>query len=268
VRIYAWNVNGLRACANKGFLDWLKGSKGQIVTTQEVRALPEQLPAEVRSPPRWHTHFAPAERKGYSGVGTFSRYAFDEIQTSLGQDEFDIEGRLLMTRFGSLWVVNGYFPNGNGSVLPGGKRSNDRVPYKLRFYRRLLEELQPRLQAGEPILVMGDFNTAHTEIDLARPKGNKGTSGFLPEERAALDEWMQAGWVDSFRHFHPGAKDHYTWWAQRGGCRERNVGWRIDYILASPAAVPFLKAARIHPTVMGSDHCPLSVDVDPKIRSL
>ncbi len=266
MRIYAWNVNGLRACTKKGFPQWLSECKGQIVALQEVRALVEQLDPEVASPPRWQTEFSAAQRKGYSGVGTFSRYRFDEVETALGVDEFDIEGRVLMTRFGKLWVVNTYFPNGNGSVLPGGKRSNDRVPYKLRFYERLREVLAPRITAGAPILVLGDFNTAHREIDLARPKGNKGTSGFLPEEREALDVWMDNGWVDTFRHFHPEAADHYTWWAQRGGCRERNVGWRIDYILASPAAVPFLKSAKIHPEIMGSDHCPLSVDVDPKIR--
>lgn len=259
LKIYSWNVNGLRACAKKGFLDWLGQARGQIVGLQEVRALPEQLPDEVASPPRWNAHFSAAERKGYSGVALYSRQAADEMSTTLGEPRFDVEGRLQIARFGNLTVVNGYFPNGSGK-----NRDHSRVPYKLDFYRTLFDRLEDARSKGEPILVMGDFNTAHEEIDLARPKTNHGTSGFLPVEREELDRWLRSGWTDTFRHLHKGP-DHYTWWSQRFGVRERNIGWRIDYILASEGAMPFLKRAQIHPKVMGSDHCPISVTVDAAI---
>ncbi len=259
LRVISWNVNGLRAAASKGFLSWLRDSRGQILGLQEVRALPEQLPGELRAPRGWHTAFSPAERKGYSGVGLYSRVAADEIEGALGIPRFDREGRVQLGRFGALLVVNAYFPKGSGTL-----RDNSRVPYKLAFYRALFRKLAPALERGERMLVLGDFNTAHREIDLARPKGNRDTSGFLPEERAELDRWLRAGFVDSFRRFEPGP-GHYTWWSQRLGARERNVGWRIDYVLASPGALPFLQGARIHPEVRGSDHCPVSVDLDPRV---
>ena len=155
--------------------------------------------------------------------------------------------------------MNGYFPNGNGKL-----RDNSRVPYKLAFYRALFDKVQGLRRAGYRVLVMGDFNTAHTEIDLARPKANRKTSGFLPAERAELSRWLQAGWVDSFRHFEPGP-GHYSWWSQRQGARERNIGWRIDYVLASPAAMRYVDAAFIQRRVRGSDHCPVGVDLDPAV---
>lgn len=257
--IYSWNVNGLRAAAQKGFLEWLSASKAEVAGLQEVRATPEQLAPELLGPPRYRTSFSSAERGGYSGVGLYARRAPDSIETHLGEPGIDAEGRLQIARFGALTIANAYFPNGNGP-----KRDHSRVPFKLDFYRRLFARLEPARAAGERILVLGDFNTAHREIDLARPKTNHKTSGFLPVEREELDRWLREGWTDSFRHFEPGA-EHYSWWSQRGGCRERNVGWRIDYILASPGALPFVRAAAIHPEVLGSDHCPISVSVDPEI---
>ncbi len=256
-RIYSWNVNGIRAVAKKGFLDWLDTCKGDVVGVQEVRAQADQIPEDVRSPKGWASHFVSAERKGYSGVGLYSRLPFGEIETALGVRTMDIEGRIQIARFGKLSIANGYFPNGSGK-----DRDNSRVPFKLRFYRKLFRALQAEREIGQRILVMGDFNTAHEEIDLARPKTNEKTSGFLPEERKELTRWLKSGWVDTFRHFHAQAPDHYTWWSQRFGVRERNIGWRIDYVLASPEAMPFVHAAAIHPEVMGSDHCPISVDID------
>jgi exodeoxyribonuclease III len=261
VRIVSWNVNGLRAAHKKGFLDWLAAEKADVVGVQEVRAHEEQLPEEVRSPKGWRaTHFVSAVRPGYSGVGLFARKAPDEVETLLGVKEMDAEGRLQVARFGRLTLVNCYFPNGNGK-----ERDNSRVPFKLAFYRRLFKKLEKGLREGERILVMGDFNTAHQEIDLARPKDNRETSGFLPEEREELDRWIRAGWVDTFRHFEKGV-GHYSWWSQRFGVRERNVGWRLDYVLASPGAMPYVTRAAIHPHVLGSDHCPVSVELDPRIR--
>lgn len=260
LRILSWNVNGVRACARKGLIPWLDDCEADIVGLQEVRATAEQMPPGLRRPHNWHRYLAAAERPGYSGVGLLSRQAADEVITELGVAEFDAEGRLQVARFGPLIVANVYFPNGSGKG-----RDNSRVPFKLAFYQRLFDHLQPHVAAGLPVLVMGDFNTAHLPIDLARPKGNTGTSGFLAEERAELDRWLAAGWVDSWRHLHPDTPGGYSWWAQRGGCRSRNVGWRIDMIYLSPAALPHLRDAFILPEVMGSDHCPIGVDLDPAI---
>ncbi len=253
-------MNGLRSAHTKGFLPWLSGARAQVVALQEVRARPEQLPDEVRAPARWKTHFSAAERPGYSGVGLFSRDEPDTVETRLGVPEMDVEGRLQLARFGKLTVANVYFPNGNGK-----DRDLSRIPFKLAFYRRLFDQLEKPLRDGERLLVVGDFNTAHQDIDLARPRENRETSGFRPEEREELDRWLRAGWVDSFRHFHKGA-GHYSWWSQRFGVREKNIGWRIDYVLASPAAMAFVKRAAIHPDVSGSDHCPVSVDLDSTVR--
>ncbi len=259
LRIISWNVNGLRACEKKGFSRWLGRSGADIVGLQEVRALPEDLPDRLVRPHDWHVNLSPAQKRGYSGVGLFSRSAPNQLETALGEKRFDIEGRLQLARFGRLSVVNGYFPKGSGV-----DRDNSRVAYKLAFYRALFRRVQRLRRSGQRVVVMGDFNTAHNEIDLARPKGNEKTSGFLPEERAELDRWIAAGWVDSFRAFEPGA-GHYSWWSQRSGCRERNVGWRIDLVLASPAAMRFATGAFISSKVKGSDHCPVGIDFDRKI---
>jgi exodeoxyribonuclease-3 len=259
VRIVSWNVNGLRSVLDKGFRPWLGRSRAHIVGVQEVRAREDQLGEHARGWRGWHRHFVAAERPGYSGVGLFSRRPPDEVVTSLGHREIDAEGRFQMARFGKLLVVNAYFPNGSGK-----ERDNGRIPFKLSFYRRVFSLLEPEVRRGAAVLVMGDLNTAHREIDLARPKQNVKTSGFTPEERAELDRWIGAGWIDSFRRYHPGP-GHYSWWSQRFGVRDGNVGWRIDYVLASPGAGPHLRGAFIHAHVTGSDHCPVGVDVDDAI---
>jgi exodeoxyribonuclease-3 len=259
MRILSWNVNGLRACERKGFSRWLEGCGADVVAVQEVRALPGQLPEHLRAPDGWHVHVTPAVRRGYSGVALFSRQLPTGVQTSLGEARFDDEGRLQIASFGRLVIANGYFPNGNGP-----QRDNSRIPYKLDFYRALHERLARLRRAGRRVLVLGDFNTAHRPIDLARPKANVETSGFRPEERAELDRWLRSGWVDTFRHFEAGG-GHYTWWSQRFGVRERNVGWRIDYVLASRAAMRHVRAASIHPDVQGSDHCPVGVEIDDRV---
>jgi len=261
MRIIAWNVNGLRACIRKGFLGWLGQCDASIVGIQELRARPEQLSAEGREPEGYLADFFSAERPGYSGVGLYFRNEPDELTTTMGAAEFDGEGRMQLARWGKLWIANVYFPNGSGK-----NRDNSRIPYKLSFYQRLFEMLEEKRAKGEPILVMGDFNTAHREIDLARPKQNNETSGFRPEERAELDRWITHGWTDTFRHYYPDRSEVYSWWSNRKGVRERNVGWRIDYVLASDGALPFLKDAFILADEMGSDHCPIGVEVDPKIR--
>jgi len=256
LRIYSWNVNGLRSCSQKGFYDWLETCEGTVVGMQEVRAQESQLDSPLFNPKTWHRNIHSAQRLGYSGVGYYSRRKADAVETSLGLKKFDDEGRLQLIRFGKLLIANVYFPNGNGK-----NRDNSRVAYKLEFYRKLFNRLRKEEKETPNILVMGDFNTAHTEIDLARPKENRKTSGFLPEECKELDRWIQTGWVDTFRLFEPNP-GHYSWWSQRSGARQRNVGWRIDYMLASNSLVPLVKSANIHPQVKGSDHCPISVDLD------
>jgi exodeoxyribonuclease-3 len=256
MRIVSWNVNGLRACAKKGFADFLGASKADVVGIQEVRAYPAQLETEVRAPRGWHTHFAPAERAGYSGVGLYSRRAPDRVETALGDARFDAEGRLLIAHFGRLVVVTAYFPKGSGK-----ERDNSRVPYKLEFCAALFDRLE-KLRRRGPVFVIGDYNTAHMPIDLAHPKTNAKSSGFLPEERAEMSRWLAAGWVDTFRAQHPDEPGHYTWWRQWGGARAHNVGWRIDYVLASPSAAQRVHDAFIWPDVQGSDHCPVGVDCD------
>lgn len=265
MRIYSWNVNGLRAATRKGFTYWLGRCKGDVVGVQEVRATEDQLERRVSRPRRWHTHFVSAERKGYSGVGLFSRLAPDHVEVGLGRPEFDAEGRVQIAHFGRLVVANVYFPNGNGSTLPNGKRSNDRIPFKLAFYRAVYARLDKLRSEGRPVLVMGDFNTAHRDVDLARPRQNRGTSGFTAVEREELDRWLRNGWVDTFRARYPDEEGHYSWWSQRGTCRKRNIGWRIDYVLASEAAMAHLTDAFILPRAMGSDHCPVGVDLDDAV---
>jgi len=260
VRVVSWNVNGLRACARNGFLEWLEDSRADIVLVQEVRAREQDLPGEVCRPAGWHACFAPAEKRGYSGVAVFSRRAPDAVEVGLGEPRFDAEGRVVLARFGKLVVASTYVPKGSGK-----ERDNSRVPYKLDFSRALFERLHALRRGGRRVLCAGDFNTAHEDIDLARPGDNRANSGFLPAEREELARWLSAGWVDTFRAQHPGEPGHYTWWRQWGGARERNVGWRIDYVLASRTATPFVKDAFIWPDTRGSDHCPVGVDVDPGI---
>ena len=254
MRIVSWNVNGLRSSgAREAFPRFLSESAADVIGVQEVRALPAQLDAALREPPGWYAYFAPGG-PGYSGVAIYSRPAPDEVTIGVGERRFDVEGRLITARFGRTFVVNGYFPKGSGT-----KRDNSRVPYKLDFYAAVFARVQALRRRG-PVFVIGDFNTAHEEIDLARPKENAKSSGFLPEERAAFTRWIDAGWVDTFRARHPGEDGHYTWWRQWGGARERNVGWRIDYVLASPSAAARVSDAFIWPHVRGSDHAPVGVD--------
>ena len=259
MRVVSWNVNGLRACARQGFDGWLRRARADVVALQEVRALPEEAGAAVRVPRGWHAQWVAAERRGYSGVALLARRRPDEVHVGLGVPRFDREGRLVTARFGRLVVMNGYFPKGSGP-----NRDNSRIPYKLAFTRAVRRQAEALRERGRDVLVVGDFNTAHQPIDLARPRENVENSGFRPEERAELDRWVRAGWVDTFRRLHaePG---HYSWWSQRQGARARNVGWRIDYVFASPGAMAHVTRAFIWPQVPGSDHCPVGVDLDPAV---
>ena len=252
-RLFSWNVNGIRAVAKKGFLDWLAGESPDVVCLQETKAEPSQLGKELLQAPGYSAEFCCAEKKGYSGVATYAKRPASRVERGMGVAEYDREGRVLIHRFPEFTLLNVYFPN--------GKASPERLRFKLRFYEDFLKLLAKLKRSGaKRLVVCGDVNTAHREIDLARPKENQAASGFLPEERAWIDRLLDAGFIDSFRAFEPGP-GHYTWWDLITRARDRNVGWRIDYFFASESLKPYLQAGRIHPQVMGSDHCPIELSL-------
>lgn len=249
--IKSWNVNGLRAAARKGFGSWLEGCGADVVLLQEIKARAEQLDDEIREPAGWHAVFVPADRPGYSGVAAYTRERPDEVLTGLGTKKYDCEGRTVGVRFGDTWVLGAYFPNGGNELA--------RVPYKLGFYRTMLRKINALRKDGRDVVISGDYNTAHREIDLARPKQNRKTTGFLPEECEWVDKYCDAGWVDSFRHLHPDREGAYSWWSLRSGARERNVGWRLDYHFVNEEAAGRIAEAGIDAEVQGSDHCPVGI---------
>ncbi|MBI4423883.1 MAG: exodeoxyribonuclease III [Elusimicrobia bacterium] len=254
MRLLSWNVNGVRAVERKGFLDWFRGSKPDVLCLQETKAMPEQLSPALRAVEGYQVGWDWAEKKGYSGVATYSRAPHRDMVRGLGIDQYDREGRVLVTRFPRFTLYNVYFPN--------GKARPERLAYKLAFYDDFFRLLEERRRAGEKkVVICGDVNTAHREIDLARPKENRATSGFLPEECAWIDRLLAAGYVDTFRKFQT-AGGHYTWWDLQTRARERNVGWRIDYFFVSRELAPALRAAFILPEVQGSDHCPVGIDLE------
>lgn len=253
LKLISWNVNGIRAAEKKGFLDWLAASGGDIVAVQETKAHPDQLSAKLREPAGYVTHWDWAEKKGYSGVATFARRAPTSSERGLGDSLFDHEGRTLIQDHGAFVLFNIYFPNGG--------RGPEWVDHKLAFYRHFLTRVQAYRAAGRSVIVCGDVNTAYAEIDLARPKENVKTSGFMPIEREAMGEFYTAGLTDTFRHLHPEAVK-YTWWDQVSRARERNVGWRLDYFFVTPELLPRVTAAEVHDDVLGSDHCPISLTLD------
>ena len=243
-------MNGIRAAEKKSFLDWLALSRADIVAVQETKAHPDQLSQALLNPPGYQAAWNAAEKKGYSGTLTYSRQAPLKVIPGLGEARFDTEGRVLIHEFEPFVFFNIYFPNGG--------RGPEWVAHKLAFYRRFLDVAQSYMQAGRPVVVTGDFNTAYAEIDLARPKENVAHSGFMPEERLGLGGFFQAGLIDTFRHLHPDTVK-YSWWDQVTRARERNVGWRLDYFMVSPDLKDHILSADIHDEVMGSDHCPVSL---------
>ena len=256
MKLVSWNVNGIRAVVKKGFLDWFGQASPDVLCIQETKARPEQLTEDLIQPPGYFTYWIAAERKGYSGVTTWSKTEPACVETGLGIDEFDVEGRVLRTDYPHFKLFNVYFPN--------GRRDQGRVDYKLRFYDALLAYLDELHAQGERLIVCGDYNTAHQPIDLARPQQNQKTSGFLPEERAYIDLYLAHGFVDTFRALHPDEADRYSWWMYMRNARERNIGWRIDYFFASETLMSAVMDADILHDVMGSDHCPVTLELDER----
>lgn len=254
MRITTWNVNGLRAVLNKGAWEPLNKIGADILCLQEIKTRPDQLPPDQAG---FHADYNaiwnPATKPGYSGVATFLRGELPQQNLSLGDEAFDAEGRVIETKFGMFRLFNIYFPN--------GQRDQGRLTYKLDFYAKLLELCDLLHSEGEKVIICGDFNTAHNEIDLRNPKSNQTTSGFLPEERAWIDRYLEHGFVDAYRYLYPD-RVQYTWWTYISNARQRNVGWRLDYFLVSESLLPYVRDVVIHDDVLGSDHCPVSLDLD------
>jgi exodeoxyribonuclease-3 len=253
VRLVSWNVNGIRAVIRNGFWEWLAADTPDVLCIQETRIQAEQLSGELRTPDGYYAFWHSAGRKGYSGVATLCRREPQGVRLGFGKPEFDNEGRVLITQHPEFTLVNAYFPS--------GQRGHERVAYKIAFYDALLSFCADLRAQGHQIVVCGDYNTAHQPIDLARPKENAKTSGFLPEEREALTRWLDMGFVDVFRHLHPEA-EVFTWWTYRFNTRARNIGWRIDYFLVAEELMPYVRDALILTDVMGSDHCPIELQLE------
>ena len=250
MKIITWNVNGLRAAIGKGSLNWAWAQQPDILCLQEIKVRPEQLKGEQGNFPGYEVIWNPAERAGYSGVATFLRNPCLACQVGMNAPIFDIEGRVITTLHPGFRLFNVYFPS--------GQRGMERVQYKLEFYAQLLSVCDRLHTRGEDLIITGDFNTAHMPIDLRNAKQNVRTSGFLPEERAWVQRFLDHGFVDVYRHLYPD-RVQYTWWTYRPGARERGVGWRLDYFLISRALLPRVKDVIIHEEVLGSDHCPVEL---------
>ena len=253
MKLLCWNVNGLRSILHKGFLDWLRGEDADIVCIQETKASEDQVPSNVKHIPGYHTYFtSPHEKKGYSGVGLFTKEEPESVSYGFGIKKFDTEGRTIIADYGKFVLMDIYFPN--------GKMSQERLDYKMAFYDVFLDYADGLKKEGRKVIICGDMNTAHTELDIARPRENSKYSGFLPEERAWMDRFEAHGFIDTYRVFEKEG-GHYTYWDMRTGARKRNVGWRIDYFYISDNLRKDLRSAFIEADVMGSDHCPVGIDL-------
>ncbi|MEK7515597.1 MAG: exodeoxyribonuclease III [Patescibacteria group bacterium] len=259
MKLVSWNVNGLRSLAKDGYWEtFLKTAKPDIFCLQETKASPDQLSEEFLFPAGlpgqgYSGFFSSCQiKKGYSGVAIYSKEEPLKVLYGMGIKEFDQEGRFIGAEYENFWLLNAYFPNGG--------QGPERLDYKLRFYDAFLTFAE-KLRKQKPVIFCGDVNTAHEEIDLARPKENEENTGFLPEERAWIDEVISAGYIDSFRHFHPNTKDAYSYWDLFTHARDRNVGWRLDYFFVSSEFIKHIKRAEIHPDIYGSDHCPVSITI-------
>lgn len=263
LKVYSWNVNGIRAVWNKGlFQKFIEEHDPDILCLQETKAMPQQSPVDL---PQYHEYWHSADKKGYSGTAIFSKTEPLEVRNGFSKevqkaysfvDKFGDptkEGRVISARFKDFWVVTVYTPNSKDKL--------ERVELRHKAWDPAFLEHIKELEAEAPVLFSGDFNVAHKEIDLARPKENVGKHGFTDEEREGFEKMLSAGFIDTFRKFFPNQTEAYTWWTAWGGARQRNVGWRIDYWMASPKLAKQIKSAAIHADVMGSDHCPVSLEI-------
>lgn len=250
----SWNVNGIRSCFNKGaFFDYLRSEMPDIVGLQETKISEDQLTDELLNPLGYYSVWHSAKKRGYSGVAIFTRLKPLSVTEGFGVTRFDDEGRVISADFGDFIFFSVYFPN--------GQMSGERLTYKLDFYSEFFDHVNRIVSTGRHVFIAGDFNTAHREIDLARPKDNMDVSGFLSIEREWIDRILSMGYVDTFRWFN-NDPNHYSWWTYRSGARQRNVGWRIDYIFCNADALPMVTGATIASHILGSDHCPVGVEIN------
>jgi exodeoxyribonuclease III len=254
MRIVSWNVNGIRACLGKGMNEAALGLEADFLCLQESKAMAEQVPLQDQSHlGSLRSVWSSAEKKGYSGTVVFTPHQNVELKSLMGIPRYDSEGRANVVLGPGYSLVNLYFPN--------GAASEERHQFKMGFLRDLIPWLKKLEAERGPLIICGDYNIAHTEMDIHDPVRNQDSSGFRPEERAWMSEFLAAGFIDTFRHVHPEARDAYSWWSFRQASRARNKGWRIDYICVSRALEKKIRAAAIHPQVMGSDHCPVSLEL-------
>ena len=256
MKLLSWNVNGIRAVEKKGFFEWLLTEPADIICIQETKADRAILSDKFINPDHYCSYWSSAEQKGYSGVAVFTKKEPLNVIEGLGKPEFDREGRVLELEYENFILFNIYFPNGS--------RGNVRVPFKMAFYDCFLKRAETLRSKGKSLIICGDVNTAHHEIDLARPKSNEKNTGFLPEERAWMTKFLSKGYIDTFRYLHPNEADHYSYWDYKTAARERNVGWRIDYFFITLDLLPKLENAFIQNEITGSDHCPVGIDIAVK----
>lgn len=255
MRIISWNVNGIRATHKSGQFDWILDDSPDMICLQETKASVDQMPAEIASPHGYFSFFDwPKVKKGYSGVAIYTKERPKEVIYGLGIEELDQEGRMLTAIYDDFVLINTYFPNGGGAP--------ERLEYKLAFYEAFLSYIEKLRKNHKNIIFTGDVNVAHTPMDIARPKENETHVGFLPVERAWLDKVIKHDYIDTFRALHPDTANAYTYWDQKSFARDRNVGWRIDYFFVSKNIFPKVKKSFMHANILGSDHCPIELDID------
>lgn len=249
MKLVSWNVNGLRACVKKGFLDYFNDVNADIFCVQETKLQEGQISLELDG---YHQYWNYAVKKGYSGTAVFTKKQPLSVRYGLGTDNSEAEGRILTLEFAEFFLVNVYTPN--------SQRDLARLSFRLEWEERILAHLK-ELDAVKPVILCGDLNVAHQEIDLRNPKSNQGNSGFTEEERGKMSVLLEAGFTDSFRHFYPAQEGSYTWWSYMSKVREKNIGWRIDYFIVSDTFIDRLVDANIHSEIMGSDHCPVLLEI-------
>ena len=254
MRIISYNVNGLRSAISKGLIEWMQSDPADIICLQEIKASKENVDYAKIEKLGFHTYWFPAQKKGYSGVAVFSKIPADRVVYGNKREQSDFEGRVIRTDFGDITLINAYYPSGTSG--------EERQQYKYHWLDEFLEYLAEVKKTRKKLIVCGDYNIAHREIDIHDPKGNKNSSGFLPEERAWMDRFLAEGFIDSFRAQHPGEAHRYSWWSQRfPSVRIQNKGWRIDYICISKNLAAKLVKATIYPDVRQSDHCPVFAEL-------
>ncbi len=255
MKIVSWNINGINACVRKGMMDFISENDADIYCFQELKASPEKIPEAIHALEGYHKYWHFAEKKGYSGVGFLSKRKPESVIEGIGVEEFDREGRFLALVFEEFVLINTYFPHSS--------RDLSRMEFKLRFNQKYQQAIkQIRSEFARPLIMTGDFNVAHTEDDIARPKDNVKNAGFTPKERAWFTKFLEEGYVDTFRLFTEG-NGHYTWWSYMHNARARNIGWRIDYFAVEKSIEQWVQKSIILPEVLGSDHCPIALTLKP-----